>query len=246
MIRACIGISLCLISLPAVASEKRVNQFIDIALGNEYRDQTSHLRRWHDPIRVKLHQKVSLNSTLLTLVDEHLTLLERATNHPIKRVDTQSNVDVYLVKHQALAQTWQRYANGQLPSDALCAAQITTDQSDQITRAVVMIPVDRASQQGRLLSCLVEELTQITGLVNDSVDVYPSIFNDLSTDQMITSLDWAFLRTLYHPSLQAGMAEARVRQISRDLLSDSNVVPLLNEGKVIIAQSNLFQLLSVD
>ena len=239
-------VMMCLNSPSSMASEKRIDQFIEIALGNEYRSQMSNLRRWKNSIEVKLHQSVNLSPSLIALIDEHLALLSRATKHPISRVNTEANVHLYLIKQSLFSQTWRTYAQGNLPEDALCAAQITTDLNDQITQAVIVIPVDRASQQGRLLSCLVEELTQVTGLVNDSVNVYPSIFNDRSTDQMITPLDWMFLQTLYHSRLTPGMSETTVRPIVKDILTDAFMEQSLNDGLKHILQSNLFPLLSID
>lgn len=225
---------------------KRVEQFIEIALGQEYRAGRSVLRRWERPIRVRLHQRIDISPQIIELVDEHLLLLKQATKHAIAQVDEHSNVDLYLVPQAQLKKTWRQVAKGEVPSDALCAAQISTTTGGEIVKGIILIPVDRASQQGRLLSCLVEELTQVTGLVNDSVDVYPSIFNDRSTDQMITPLDWLFLSTLYDSKLATGMSEEDVRAVLPDVFKR-----LINSNELIrasqlINQSSLFQLLNVD
>lgn len=230
----------------ASSESVRVEQFIEIALGQEYRAGRTALRRWERPIRVKLHQKVDVSPYIIQLVDEHLLLLQQATHHSITRVDKDANVDLYLVPQRQLNAVWSRVAKGQVPADALCAAQIRTSQQGEIIKGVILIPVDRASQQGRLLSCLVEELTQVTGLVNDSVEVYPSIFNDRSTDQMITSLDWLFLSALYDDELRIGMNETEVRSILGAIFKRLIDKGEQERGRQLILQSELFQLLSLN
>ena len=230
----------------ASTEAKRVEQFIEIALGQEYRAGRSVLRRWERPIRVRLHQRIDVSPQIIALVDEHLHLLKQATKHAITQVDENSNVDLYLVSQAQLNKTWQQLAKGEVPRDALCAAQISTTARGEIIKGIILIPVDRASQRGRLLSCLVEELTQVTGLVNDSVDVYPSIFNDRSTDQMITPLDWLFLSALYDSQLAIGMSEADVRAVLPDIFKRLIDNHELIRASQLINQSALFQLLSVD
>ncbi|MBP8189865.1 MAG: DUF2927 domain-containing protein, partial [Aeromonas sp.] len=61
------------------------------------------------------------------------------------------------------------------------------------------------------LDCVVEELTQVMGLPNDSDKVFPSIFNDNSIDSFPTGLDYVLLKLAYHPALHAGMTADEVR-----------------------------------
>jgi hypothetical protein len=51
----------------------------------------------------------------------------------------------------------------------------------------------------------VEEITQLLGLPNDSNDVFPSVFNDVSIDTYISPLDYLLLKALYSSQLKPGM-----------------------------------------
>ncbi|HBQ44629.1 MAG TPA: hypothetical protein DD716_03140, partial [Thiomicrospira sp.] len=56
-----------------------------------------------------------------------------------------------------------------------CMATINTNSQSEIQSATVIIPIDHAMSRGLLVSCIVEELTQVMGLPNDSDWVNPSI-----------------------------------------------------------------------
>lgn len=220
------------------------SHFITIALGQEYAQGLSVLRRWEEPIGVRIHHADRIPSKVLALVDEHLSLLAQATQHSIRRATREANVDLYVVTQQTLRSTWRRVAEGRLPQDALCAAQIKTATNGSIASAVILIPADTAAMRGRLLSCFVEELTQITGLVNDSDEVYPSIFNDRSYNQMITPQDWILLRTLYDPALSPGMSASQVRPKATQIMQRLVASGELDRATQLLRRSELHELLN--
>jgi hypothetical protein len=71
-----------------------------------------------------------------------------------------------------------------------------------------------------LPACVVEELTQVLGLPNDSDKVFPSVFNDHSTDVFLTGLDVLLLRMLYDPRIVHGMEEAALRPLLRTIAAE--------------------------
>jgi hypothetical protein len=73
---------------------------------------------------------------------------------------------------------------------------------------VVVIPIDRVMARGRLEACVVEEITQILGLPNDSDDVVPSVFNDHSPDIELSWQDILLVKLLFDPRLRPGMPRA--------------------------------------
>jgi hypothetical protein len=95
--------------------------------------------------------------------------------------------------------------------EGICLANFATNARYEITRATIIIPVDYSRAKGRFLDCVVEELSQVMGLPNDSDKVFPSIFNDSSIDSFLTGLDYVLLRLAYHPALQPGMTADEVR-----------------------------------
>jgi hypothetical protein len=65
---------------------------------------------------------------------------------------------------------------------------------------------------------VVEEVTQVMGLPNDSEKAYPSIFNDKTPDDLLSPLDVILLKLLYEPELKTGMSEQQVRPIVKTIL----------------------------
>jgi hypothetical protein len=106
-----------------------------------------------------------------------------------------------------------------LLKESVCLANIKVAKDHSINRAIVIIPVDRARAHGKLLSCVVEELTQVLGLPNDSDKVYPSIFNDKSTNDALSGLDFILLKLLYNRQLKAGMSIRQTKAIVKKLLT---------------------------
>jgi len=110
----------------------------------------------------------------------------------------------------------------QMKEEATCYAQVVTDdRRSVITEAMALIPTD----QGRFVvrACIIEELTQIMGLFNDSDEIRPSIFNDSSPNLVLSEHDRLLVRLLYDTRLQPGMswdeAEPALRLAVADLRS---------------------------
>ncbi|MBR9882186.1 MAG: DUF2927 domain-containing protein, partial [Oceanospirillales bacterium] len=165
--------------------------------------------------------------------------------HPIRLVATAraANVEVLLLRQQALAEVWRAKSNGgSIPPRTLCLARIWS-QGGEISRALVAIPVDLASQEGKLVSCIVEELTQILGLPNDSEKVYPSIFNDRSTDQLLSGLDFVLLRLLYDPRMQSGMGPEQVRRAGRPIVLEYQRQGVIDGAAREVRRGELYSLL---
>lgn len=200
-------------------------QFIEVALGQEYREGYSYLKRWPGDVSVSVNYETQLPAVIDQLIDEQLRLLAQAAKLKIDRVTGEAAINLFFVKSTSMQRVWKNNASGEIPADALCVSQIRSSKSGEILRGVILIPVDRASERGKLLSCIVEELTQSLGLINDSPDLFPSIFNDHSNNQMMTSLDWLLVRTLYDADLSAGMTVSEVRSVLKSVLNR-----LINEG----------------
>lgn len=200
-----------------------LDSFVEVALRAEYGPDPWRLRKWRAPVRIYVEHQVSDQRLHEQLIDAHLEQLAAITGHSIRRVETPqaANVHLLLLRQTDLAAVWRRHTHGEaVPHGALCLAQIDTDAQGTIERALVAIPVDQARLHGRLVSCIVEELTQILGLPNDSERVFPSIFNDRSTDQLLSGLDLVLLTLLYDPRLDAGMGLKQVKAIAPKVIDE--------------------------
>jgi hypothetical protein len=61
--------------------------------------------------------------------------------------------------------------------------------------------------------CMVEEILQGLGPVNDDPALAESVFNDESAASSFTSFDRHILNMLYHPLIEPGMTKAEVRRV---------------------------------
>ena len=126
----------------------------------------------------------------------------------------------------------------------MCLAYFSTYSDNSINRAVVIIPVDRARAHAKLLSCVVEELTQVMGLPNDSDKVFPSIFNDKSKDDFLSGLDYLLLKLLYHPKIKVGMDTVHVEHLLKDIIAQESFQQLIIESNQLVHQQGLYRLLN--
>lgn len=197
--------------------------FYEIALGNEYSDEQSTLRKWEGPLLVYVDHGVGDDSLHLQLLTMHLDHLESITQLLIEYVDTkdQANLVVYMTGASEIDELIKAEIGAELLSifrGAVCLAHFRQNSSSVITQAVVIIPVDRARLRGKLISCFVEELTQVLGLPNDSKEIFPTVFSDRTVDELLTGLDYLLLKLLYSPMLEIGMNEVTLAPIIQQQL----------------------------
>ena len=197
-----------------------IDSFIDISLRREYRaNKKTNLHRWQQPLKIFIKSEVGdplLQRQMYRVQAKHL---QSITGHAIHVVNSQQEANVLVVftsakrmKSNAFKYTITTSDLEQVLKSAICMASIESNKQSEIIRGVILIPVDSTRQSGRLVDCIIEELTQVMGLPNDSTAVYPSIFNDLSIDSYLTGLDYLLLKIAYHPLLKPGMSEAQVRE----------------------------------
>ncbi len=197
-----------------------IESFIDIALKREYRiNQKTNLHRWQRPLKIFIESEEGDARLQRQMYKVQAAHLQGITGHQLYFVNSQQKANVLVVftslkkmRDNAFKYIITTPELEQVLKSAICMASIESNKYAEIIRAVILIPVDSARQSGRLVDCIVEELTQVMGLPNDSVAVYPSIFNDLSIDSDLTGLDYLLLKMLYHPLLKPGMSEPQVRR----------------------------------
>lgn len=208
---------LCLLPLwPQVAFSQNyspafiIQAFNEIALKNEYSLQGNAVRKWQQPISVWIDHQVPDQEIHTRLVKMHLDHLTEITGHPIALVNrkTDANLTIVFTRQSKWRQEVAKQFGQQAASHthgAVCMANFRTRGNFEIKSAGVIIPVDQARMHGKLVSCIVEELTQVMGLPNDSEKVFPSIFNDKTPEELLTGLDYLLLKALYNPAMKVGM-----------------------------------------
>ncbi|EGR0669358.1 DUF2927 domain-containing protein [Vibrio vulnificus] len=251
-VKPLIGIALMLLTSSTHALEKTwlqpafvSNAFIQVALRNEYSPGEKKVRKWNAPIRVYVEHQVADKALHKSLLEMHLRDLTAITGLSIETTSdkTQANV-VWVFTQESNYQSEVKRLMGRQSANnlgsAVCKAGFKTRQS-AIYYAAIVIPVDKAREHGKLVACIVEEVTQVLGLPNDSDQAYPSIFNDNSPEELLSPLDIVLLKLLYQPEIKAGMSEAEVKPVLNTLLTRFADNGTLSQSVDVATQTELFQ-----
>ncbi len=222
--------------------------FNEIALKNEYEPGTMRVRKWRAPVRVWIEHKVAESDKHTNLVQMHLRHLAKITGLPMSLVPNSSEANVTVVFtdqdrwRQDVVRLMGKGADRET-QHAVCMASFDLNKQGEIHQAWVVIPVDQAQMHRKLVSCIVEEITQILGLPNDSEKVYPSVFNDDSPDDLLTGLDGLLLKMLYNPQVKVGMTEAQVQPVLQKLIRQWQQDGTIENAEKSIHEGELYPLL---
>ena len=190
-----------------------IESFTKIALQREYdKVQNPKLMRWEKPIKVYFYSDLGDANFQKELLSVHSAHLSYITGVPIHFVSRKEDANLFVI-FTSYAQMEDKVSIYMGPPDnyrtalneAICIAQFKANRYSRLIGGSIIIPVDYARQKSRFLDCIVEEITQLMGLPNDSNEVFPSIFNDVSIDSYLSPLDYLLLKLLYSPRLSPGM-----------------------------------------
>lgn len=222
--------------------------FLDVALKNEYSAGDKPLVKWDTPVRIWVQHKVGDQALHDELTDAHIKHLSEITGHPITRVSSREQANVIWVFSRE--SEWRKDIEQEIGSYALkntfgaiCKAGYRVTSHGIITSATVIIPVDQAREHGKLLACIVEEITQVLGLPNDAETAFPSIFNDQTPEDLLSPLDIVLLKLLYEPELKSGLSRQQVQPIVRKLLNQYEKNGILKDAVSIAKSGELYQLI---
>ena len=219
---------LCSVKLLAATHDWQKTAFImhsfnEVALGSEYGNSALKVRKWDKPIRIYVEHQVKDSQLHDELLNAHISDLQTITKLDIKRVSNRqkANIRYYFTSQKklpALVKSVSGRGSVKYLRNSVCMATMRANHSGSIHSAVVYIPVDQARMHAKLVSCIVEELTQVLGLPRDSDEVYPSIFNDHSFNDGLTGLDIVLLKILYHRQIKSGMSRGKLQPVLKTLL----------------------------
>jgi hypothetical protein len=219
------------------------NSFVKIALRREYSVNAEQdlIHKWRLPIHAYLQSTVGDSKLQKEMVGVQLNHLATITGHHISFVENSAKANLIIVftLKKNLKSSMKKFGLYNRQSDAIlekaaCIGNVKASKKGEILSAVIHIPVDSTRANGLFLNCIVEEITQVMGLLNDSDEVFPSIFNDQSIDGYLSGLDYLLLKLLYNPKLKFGMKEGEVRAVVADLLAE-----LDNDGLIINASTQV-------
>lgn len=229
-----------------------VDSFFEIALKNEYSEKGQIVRKWpatgiryyyvHCVLDSRFHEE---------LTELHLRHLQNITGLPIQSAKSikEANLIIVFSQEASLKEDLQNFFDIQSVSErtrffreSFCLGHFSTQLNGSIQKAVVIIPVDRARKHGKLMACVVEELTQVLGLPNDSITVSPSIFNDRSRDHFLTGLDYILLKILYDQRLKIGMKKIEAMPVVQSIVAEYFQKGLIENTDRTVHSSGLYEL----
>lgn len=218
--------------------------FYDIAMRGEYERVRPVIRKWTQPLRIWLYSGAGDRQQQRRLLDAHFLQLAKITGLPTTFVPHREQANVRILfagereLHEMAARELSDTALRQL-DNSMCIGQIRFNPFGQIIRGAVVIPVERAQARRKLLPCVVEEVTQMLGLINDTKRFHPTVFSDLTDDELLTGLDFVLLKLLYSPQLRSGMTYAQVTPLIRRQLDTWERNGLIRRAPAMIADSPL-------
>lgn len=202
--------------------------FIKIALQREYKETNRpKIIRWKKAIRLYFESDFGDAKLQKELLSVHAQHLSHITGLPIDFTNQAADANIFVIftEYAKLEDKVRQYIGDPeniraALNEAICLGNFRRNGRYEITRGAIIIPVDYARSKARFLDCVVEEITQLLGLPNDSNEVYPSVFNDVSVDTYLSPLDYILLKALYSDALKPGMSVAQTRAFFPDVLAE--------------------------
>lgn len=230
------------------ASEDLARYFEDVAFGAEFGGASAErdfLIKWDGPVRLSVAEFGALEKTEAdgtpylkienrplsekkrAYIQKHLNTILDLTGVVLEEPDAQdkpANFFIRFVPYKAMHAPFLAPNNSteglkELARDGVCYATVDLDKG-RITEARIVVTTELAP--ARMDACLLEEMTQVFGLMNDSDLVQPSIFNQYSTSRVLYRSDLILLLTLYDKQLTPGMAKSEAMRVASAIIDQLN------------------------
>jgi hypothetical protein len=201
-----------------------LSNLMEIAFGSEFMGEDSTVvHKWQGPMRVAIYSDDEVKHR--HLIGPHLARLTNLTGINISvvpRFAPGENAHVLLLGwRQFYSYAEAHLGTGKIPqtnTHLACYGFFKVNHAEVVVEVFAVIP--SAISEPEIASCVVEEMTQLLGLPNDSFEVSPSIFNDDEEYQDLTWQDELFLRVLYDPRVTPGMTRAEFEPLARKIIDE--------------------------
>lgn len=189
-------------------SSEEINYFLEVALGSEYGVGDFAVRKWTRDLKIEISGQPTPEDlqTVRKVIDDLNSLIGPRIRLEI--VPSNGNVLVYFIPES-------EFYHYEPPGIVYFGGFFWNwwDYAGEIYQGRVVIAADRITQQQR--SHLIrEELTQVLGLMNDSVKYQNSIFyQQYSEVQQYSALDRAVIKMLYNDNILPGMTDFEIQEL---------------------------------
>ncbi len=200
------------------------NGFQKTVFGAEYSSfgwQSNMVKKFTKPVRVyidnrsKIDRRAEVRRFVRSLPRSIRGLDIAIVNSPAK-----ANYRIYIVDKAQYKETVRKdiYGRVSMQVPGRCLVRVVSGPSG-IKRSDAVIVAD----DGKFLfkRCLVEEVLQGLGPVNDNPELPHSVFNDTSRHVSFTSYDRHILNMLYNPKIKAGMSKREVQSVLPSVIRDA-------------------------
>ena len=208
----------------AYTDDQLTESFLSIVFGSEYPSfgwRSNQVKKFVRPVRVYIDNRAKKDRR--RVVTRFVSSLPRWIGGlQVILVDrpAQANYRIFVVDqaqyHDVVRKEVYRRRSMKVPGH--CLARVWSTPSG-ITRSDAVIVSDRGEFLFR--RCLVEEVLQGLGPVNDNSALKDSIFNDKSRHIKFTKHDRYILNMLYHPRIRPGMSKRQARAVLPKVIADT-------------------------
>lgn len=198
------------------STEELLRGFEKTVFGLEYRSWSWRpylVKKFTQPVTFYVHNLSSRDRT--RVVHRFVREIDRrigGLKTSITRDPAAANFDVYVVDRAQYVSVVQKdiYKNDRAKVPGRCLVRVVSGR-DGIKRSSAVI----VSDEGEFLfkRCLVEEILQGLGPMNDNKDLTHSVFNDASRHSRFTVFDQIILNMLYDPRIRPGMSMKQTEPI---------------------------------
>lgn len=198
------------------STEELVDGFMKTVFGLEYRSwswQPYLVKKYSGPVRFYVHNTARKNrKPMVYRFIDQIGAGIRGLSTMIVADPREANFHVYVVDRDQYGDVVRRFIYKDPTADApgRCLVRVVSDGSGISQSAAVIV-----SDEGDFLfrRCMVEEILQGLGPMNDDPSLPHSVFNDRSRHSRFTAFDRLILNMLYHEAIRPGMRPAEVRPL---------------------------------
>jgi hypothetical protein len=210
----------------AYSDEEIIDGFMRTVFGAEGNQtaRTDIVHKFTGPVRVLVVSTATEDRT--AQIGKFIGTLNKVVdNLNIRLVKRQSdaNMVVFLVdrsRYQAvIRETLPKGFDTRFIESSHCSGVTGGKRDGTLESAYIYIPTTEGWRQTR--HCMVEEITQSLGPVNDDWTLPNSIYNDYSDVPGLGVFDWFILNTLYDRRIRPGMTPDEVRPILPKAIADA-------------------------
>ena len=210
----------------AFTDEEIIDGFMRTVFGAEGNQSARKdiVRKFTKPVRVVVLNRAVTDRT--AQVAKFIATLNKVVdNLSIRTVKNErdANMVVFLVDRSAyravIRETLPEGFDTRFIESSHCSGVTGGKRDGTLESAYIYIPTTEGWRHTR--HCMVEEITQSLGPVNDDWRLPNSIFNDYSDVPGFGIFDWFILNTLYDRRIRPGMTPDEVRPILPKVIADA-------------------------